>query len=83
MTVSAKKRLEVRFKEEEFAKVEEIAKKMGKPAAAVVREAVDVLYEKFTQKEREKAVKKLAALKIELPSWEELEEEIETKYDDK
>jgi len=82
MTVMTKKRLEVRFKEEEFAKIEEIARKMGKPAAAVIREAVDVLYEKFSQKEREKAVQELAALKIELPSWAELEEEIEKKYED-
>lgn len=82
MTVTAKKRLEVRFKEEEFAKIKEIAKKMGKPAAAVVREAVDVLYEKLSQKERKKAVQKLAALKIELPSWGQLEEEIEKKYED-
>lgn len=82
MTVTAKKRLEVRFKEEEFTKIKEIAKKRGKPAAAVVREAVELYYEKFSRKEREKAVQKLAELKIELPSWGKLEKEIETKYED-
>ena len=77
-----KKRIEIRLKDGEFKKVEDLARIRGRPIAQIVREAVDTLYEKVSAQERKKAVEDLAALSVKLPSWEKIEEEIEGLHED-
>ena len=49
----------------------------------IVKEAVYDLYNKISREEKIEAVKRIAALEIDLPSWEELKKEIEKRYEDR
>lgn len=79
----AKKRLEIRFEEEDYERLKEIAYKTRKPMSYVVKEAVNDLYNKVSREEKIEAVRRIASLEIDLPPWEELKKEIESRYEDR
>ena len=78
-----KKRVEIQLDGEEYRKVEELAKLKGKPVARIVREAVSLYHDAVSNEERKKAVKNIAGIQADMPSWDKVEKEIESKYEDR
>ena len=72
----AKKRVEVLFDPEQYARLDRIAKERRESVGALIREAVARQYLGPTKEEKLAAVRWIAAQNIDLGSWEELEEEM-------
>lgn len=71
-----KKRVEVLFDPEQYARLERIAKERRESVGALIREAVQREYLGPTKEEKLAAVARIAAMNIEVGDWEEIEEEI-------
>ena len=76
VAVSLTKRVQVLFSPEEYRRLKDISRKRKKPVGELIRSAVRESYEQNKADLREEAFKKLCSIKLELPDWEELEEEI-------
>ena len=69
------KRVQVLFSPEEYRRLKDISEKREKPVGELIRSAVRESYEQKADL-KEAAFKKLCSIKLDLPDWEELEEEI-------
>ena len=69
------KRIQVLFSPEEYRRLKDISKKKKKPVGELIRSAVRESYEQKADQKKE-AFKKLCSMELDLPDWEELEEEI-------
>ena len=78
-----KKRVEIQLDGEEYRKIEELAKLKGKPVAKIVREAVSMYHDAVSNEERKKAVRNMAGIQADMPSWEDVEKEIESLHEDR
>lgn len=72
----AKKRVEILFDPDQYARLERIARERRESVGALIREAVQKTYLGPTREEKLAAVRWMAAQNIDLGSWEELEEEM-------
>jgi predicted transcriptional regulator len=70
-------RVQAILSEEQFAILQQLAKKTGQPISVLVREAVEKVYiEKTLIEERQKALARLLSLEAPVADWPQMEEEI-------
>ena len=69
------KRIEVMFSPEQIEYLQSIARSKGKSLESLVREAVEELYLERKQEERLEAVQRMAAMKLPVADWEQMERE--------
>ena len=69
------KRIEVMFSSEQIEYLQSIARSKGKSLESLVREAVEELYLERKKEERLEAVQRMAAMKLPVADWEQMERE--------
>jgi predicted DNA-binding protein len=70
-------RVQAVLTEQQFAALETLAREVGKPISALVRDAVEKTYfEKETLEHRREALQRLLALQAPTDNWPEMEKEI-------
>ena len=69
------RRAQILFEPEEYASLEDAARRRGTSVSELVRRAVSERY-LGNREARRAAVERIRAMSIPLPDWEELEEEI-------
>lgn len=78
----ASDRLEVRLDAEHRRKLNEIARARGKPASAVIRDAIDWAYEVDQLKLRREAARRIGEANLEdVPDMETLRRQLEEAHD--
>lgn len=75
-------RLEIRLDEEYQRKLSWLTELQEATTSAVLRQAIDHLYEEIMREERHRAIEELCAMEIEdMPDPEELNRQLESTYD--
>lgn len=69
------KRVQVLFPATEYARLKEIARSRGKSLGSLVRQAVQEQYLDTSREERLSAVEEMAALRLPVSDWEQMERE--------
>ena len=72
----AKKRVEILFDPDQYARLEYIARERRESVGALIREAVRKEYLGPTKEEKLAAVRWMAEQNVDLGSWEELKEDM-------
>ncbi len=63
--------------EEQYALLQSLSEKRGKPVSVLIREAIEQVYvQEAIQQRRQAAVERLLALNAPVADWEQMEEEI-------
>jgi hypothetical protein len=69
------KRVQVLFSAEQFSRLQAIAQAQGRSLGALVREAVEETYFQQEERGRLEAVQRMAALRLPVADWEQMERE--------
>lgn len=74
--MALKRRVEVLFDAEQYAKLERVAQAQGQSVGALVRKAVEREYLRPVAEERRRAVEELLQMEIPLGTWEEVKADL-------
>lgn len=69
------KRVQVLFSPQQVARLEAIAREQGESLGGVIRKAVEQVYFQPEREARLKAVERMAALRLPVADWEQMERE--------
>lgn len=69
------KRVQVLFSPREFSRLQAIAREQGESLGALIRKAVETVYLKHEEQARLDAVQRMAAMRLPVTDWEQMERE--------
>jgi hypothetical protein len=69
------KRVQVLFSPTEFSRLQAIAREQGESLGALIRRAVETVYLKQAEQTRLDAVRRMAAMRLPVADWEQMERE--------
>jgi predicted transcriptional regulator len=69
------KRVQILLSPEQFSRLQEIAKTEGESLGALIRKALEEVYLEREQQDRLAAVREMAALRLPVADWEQMERE--------
>ena len=69
------RRVQVLFSPQQYARLETIARAQGTSVGALIRQAVEKLYLQSAGAERLQAVRRMAAMRLPVADWEQMERE--------